>query len=231
MTGDGTNRRRRRRRRPLPAMPAAFSRLRASCYSSLVIRHYTVEVGCATCSSMITSREYCRTVASTVSRTLVEEAGAHDAQEALEYLIANESLLRPSIREALATQEGQEVGSVRLRPPVQRPSKLLCAFANYYEDGRTQSGAARYLPEVARVDHRAGRYGRVAADRGQHLPPRGGAGAGDRQARQEYLGSGRDAVTSSATSPSWISRRAAPAVARCSRGSHTIPSARSAPRS
>jgi 2-keto-4-pentenoate hydratase/2-oxohepta-3-ene-1,7-dioic acid hydratase in catechol pathway len=66
---------------------------------------------------------------------LVEEAGAHDAQEALEYLIANESLLRPSIREALATQEGQAVGGVRLRPPVQRPSKLLCAFANYYEDG------------------------------------------------------------------------------------------------
>ncbi len=66
---------------------------------------------------------------------LIAEAGAHDAQEALEYLIANESLLRPSIREALATQEGREVGGVRLRPPVQRPSKLLCAFANYYEDG------------------------------------------------------------------------------------------------
>ncbi len=66
---------------------------------------------------------------------LITEAGAHDAQEALEYLIVNESLLRPSVREALATQEGRAVESVRLRPPVQRPSKLLCAFANYREDG------------------------------------------------------------------------------------------------
>jgi hypothetical protein len=41
---------------------------------------------------------------------LLAEAGAHDAQEALEYLIANESLLRPSIREALATQGGARGG-------------------------------------------------------------------------------------------------------------------------
>jgi 2-keto-4-pentenoate hydratase/2-oxohepta-3-ene-1,7-dioic acid hydratase in catechol pathway len=67
--------------------------------------------------------------------TLLAEAGAHNAQEALEYLIANEALLRPSIRELLATQEGYDLGGVRLRPPVGRPSKLLCAFANYREDG------------------------------------------------------------------------------------------------
>ena len=66
---------------------------------------------------------------------LLAESGAHNAQEALEYLIANEALLRPSIREVLGTQEGRDVESVRLRAPVQRPSKLLCAFANYREDG------------------------------------------------------------------------------------------------
>jgi 2-keto-4-pentenoate hydratase/2-oxohepta-3-ene-1,7-dioic acid hydratase in catechol pathway len=66
---------------------------------------------------------------------LLAELGAHNAQEALEYLIANEALLRPSIREVLETQEGRDVESVRLRAPVQRPSKLLCAFANYREDG------------------------------------------------------------------------------------------------
>ena len=66
---------------------------------------------------------------------LLAEAGAHNAQEALEYLIANEALLRPSIREVLATQEGRDVATVQLRAPVQRPSKLLCAFANYREDG------------------------------------------------------------------------------------------------
>lgn len=66
---------------------------------------------------------------------LLEESGAHNPQEALEYLIANEALLRPSVRQILASQEGQAVEEVRLRAPVQRPSKLLCAFANYYEDG------------------------------------------------------------------------------------------------
>lgn len=67
--------------------------------------------------------------------SLVAEAGAHDAQETLAYLIANEHLLRPRIQEIVATQAGQPVAAVRLLPPVQRPSKLLCAFANYYEDG------------------------------------------------------------------------------------------------
>jgi 2-keto-4-pentenoate hydratase/2-oxohepta-3-ene-1,7-dioic acid hydratase in catechol pathway len=66
---------------------------------------------------------------------VLAEAGAHTPQEALEYLIANERLLRPSIREVIGTQEGRDTGSVRFRPPVTRPSKLLCAFANYREDG------------------------------------------------------------------------------------------------
>jgi 2-keto-4-pentenoate hydratase/2-oxohepta-3-ene-1,7-dioic acid hydratase in catechol pathway len=66
---------------------------------------------------------------------LLAESEAHTPQEALEYLIANERLLRPSIREVIGTQEGREAASVRFRPPVTRPSKLLCAFANYREDG------------------------------------------------------------------------------------------------
>ena len=66
---------------------------------------------------------------------LLAEAGAHTPQEALEYLIANEQRLRPSIKEVIGTQEGRDAGSVRFRPPVARPSKLICAFANYREDG------------------------------------------------------------------------------------------------
>lgn len=66
---------------------------------------------------------------------VLAEAGAHTPQEALEYLIANERLLRPSIKEIIGTQGGMDAGSVRYRPPVTRPSKLLCAFANYREDG------------------------------------------------------------------------------------------------
>jgi 2-keto-4-pentenoate hydratase/2-oxohepta-3-ene-1,7-dioic acid hydratase in catechol pathway len=66
---------------------------------------------------------------------LLAEAGAHSPQEALEYLIANERLLRPSINEVIGTRDGRVAASVRFRPPVTRPSKLLCAFANYREDG------------------------------------------------------------------------------------------------
>ncbi|MFN8516440.1 MAG: hypothetical protein U0841_28435 [Chloroflexia bacterium] len=53
---------------------------------------------------------------------LLAEAGAHTPQEALEYLIANEQRLRPSIKEVIGTQEGRDAGSVRFRPPVARPS-------------------------------------------------------------------------------------------------------------
>lgn len=66
---------------------------------------------------------------------LLAGAGAHTPQEVLEYLITNEALLRPSIKEVLASGEGRDVASVRLRPPVPRPQSLVCAFANYYEDG------------------------------------------------------------------------------------------------
>jgi 2-keto-4-pentenoate hydratase/2-oxohepta-3-ene-1,7-dioic acid hydratase in catechol pathway len=66
---------------------------------------------------------------------LVADAGAHTPQEALEYIIANDRLLRPSIEELVARGDGLEVASVRLRPPVPRPAQLLCAFANYAEDG------------------------------------------------------------------------------------------------
>jgi 2-keto-4-pentenoate hydratase/2-oxohepta-3-ene-1,7-dioic acid hydratase in catechol pathway len=66
---------------------------------------------------------------------LLAEAGAHTPQEALEFLIANERRLRPSVREVIGTQEGWDAAGVRFRPPVTRPSKLLCAFANYREDG------------------------------------------------------------------------------------------------
>jgi 2-keto-4-pentenoate hydratase/2-oxohepta-3-ene-1,7-dioic acid hydratase in catechol pathway len=66
---------------------------------------------------------------------LLSEAGAHTPQEALEFLIANERRLRPSVREVIGTQAGWDAAGVRFRPPVTRPSKLLCAFANYREDG------------------------------------------------------------------------------------------------
>ncbi len=83
---------------------------------------------------------------------LLAEAGTHDAQETLEYLIANESLLRPSIREALATQEGIPVDAVQLRAPVQRPSKLLCAFANYREgNARTEVPLDLFLKSPASI--------------------------------------------------------------------------------
>ena len=57
----------------------------------------------------------------------------------MEYLIVNERWLRPSIREVVGTQEGIEAGNGRFRPPVTRPAKLLCAFANYREDGAREA--------------------------------------------------------------------------------------------
>ena len=83
---------------------------------------------------------------------ILAESGVHTPQEALEYLIANERLLRPSIREAVGSQEGVEATSVRFRPPVPRPSKLLCAFANYREDGaRTEVPLDIFLKSPASI--------------------------------------------------------------------------------
>jgi 2-keto-4-pentenoate hydratase/2-oxohepta-3-ene-1,7-dioic acid hydratase in catechol pathway len=84
--------------------------------------------------------------------SLLAEAPAHTPQESLEYLIADEGRLRPAVEELLATQQGVDERGVRLRPPVPRPSKLLCAFANYAEGGaRTEVPLDLFLKSPASI--------------------------------------------------------------------------------
>ena len=56
-------------------------------------------------------------------------------QDMIEEIISNWEEMRPRIEDAVDGQEGVPLGSVRLRPPVPRPPKLICAAVNYLEFG------------------------------------------------------------------------------------------------
>ena len=56
-------------------------------------------------------------------------------QDLIEEVILNWDEMRPRIEAAVAGQDGVALGSVRLRPPVPRPGKLICAAVNYLEFG------------------------------------------------------------------------------------------------
>ena len=56
-------------------------------------------------------------------------------QDMIEEIIINWEEMRPRIEDAVDGQEGVPLGSVRLRPPVPRPPKLICAAVNYLEFG------------------------------------------------------------------------------------------------
>ena len=56
-------------------------------------------------------------------------------QDMIEEVIINWDEMRPRIESAIQGQEGLPLGSVRLRAPVPRPPKLICAAVNYLEFG------------------------------------------------------------------------------------------------
>ena len=56
-------------------------------------------------------------------------------QDMIEEVIINWDEMRPRIESAVNGQEGVPLGSVRLRAPVPRPPKLICAAVNYLEFG------------------------------------------------------------------------------------------------
>ena len=56
-------------------------------------------------------------------------------QDLIEEVIINWSEMRPRIEAAVNGQHGVPLGSVRLRPPVPKPPKLICAAVNYLEFG------------------------------------------------------------------------------------------------
>jgi 2-keto-4-pentenoate hydratase/2-oxohepta-3-ene-1,7-dioic acid hydratase in catechol pathway len=56
----------------------------------------------------------------------------------MEELITNWDEVKPKIDDALRGKEGVPLNSVRLRAPLPRPSKLICAAVNYLEFGQRE---------------------------------------------------------------------------------------------
>jgi 2-keto-4-pentenoate hydratase/2-oxohepta-3-ene-1,7-dioic acid hydratase in catechol pathway len=59
-------------------------------------------------------------------------------QDLIEEVITGWEALKPKIEAALRGQEGLPLDSVRWRPPVPKPSKLICAAVNYLEFGQRE---------------------------------------------------------------------------------------------
>ena len=59
-------------------------------------------------------------------------------QDMIEEVIINWDELKAEIESAIAGKEGVPLQSVRLRPPVPKPTKLICAAVNYLEFGQRE---------------------------------------------------------------------------------------------
>ena len=68
----------------------------------------------------------------------VEGMSFRRPQDLMEEVIINWDGMRPRIEAAVEGQDGVPLGSVRLRPPVPRPPKLICAAVNYLEFGQRE---------------------------------------------------------------------------------------------
>ena len=68
----------------------------------------------------------------------VEGMSFRRPQDMMEEIIINWDDMRPRIEAAVEGQDGVSLGSVRLRPPVPRPPKLICAAVNYLEFGQRE---------------------------------------------------------------------------------------------
>ena len=68
----------------------------------------------------------------------VEGMSFRRPQDMMEEVIINWSEMRPRIESAVDGQAGVPLDSVRLRAPVPRPPKLICAAVNYLEFGQRE---------------------------------------------------------------------------------------------
>src|SRR5262245_51605074 len=59
-------------------------------------------------------------------------------QDLIEEVITQWETLKPKIEAAVRGQTGMPLDSVRLRPPVPKPTKLICAAVNYLEFGQRE---------------------------------------------------------------------------------------------
>ena len=69
---------------------------------------------------------------------VVDRAQFRRPQDMLEEVIINWDDLKPRLESAAASNEGIPLQDVRLRAPVPRPSKLICAAVNYLEFGQRE---------------------------------------------------------------------------------------------
>ena len=68
----------------------------------------------------------------------VEGMGFRRPQDLMEEVIISWDDIRPRIESAITGQGGMPLGSVRLRAPVPKPPKLICAAVNYLEFGQRE---------------------------------------------------------------------------------------------
>ena len=68
----------------------------------------------------------------------VEGMSFRRPQDLIEEVIINWDEMRPRIESAVEGQDGVPLGSVRFRPPVPKPPKLICAAVNYLEFGQRE---------------------------------------------------------------------------------------------
>ena len=71
----------------------------------------------------------------TDAMSAVEGTTFRRPQDLIEEVIINWDEMRPRIEAAVAGNDGVPLGNVRLRAPVPRPPKLICAAVNYLEFG------------------------------------------------------------------------------------------------
>ena len=69
----------------------------------------------------------------------VEGMSFRRPQDMMEEVIINWGEMRPRIESAVDGQEGVPLDSVRLRAPVPKPPKLICAAVNYLEFGQREA--------------------------------------------------------------------------------------------
>ena len=62
----------------------------------------------------------------------------HKPQDLIEEVIVNWDALKPEIEAAIRGKDGVPLESVRLRAPVPKPPKLICAAVNYLEFGQRE---------------------------------------------------------------------------------------------
>jgi 2-keto-4-pentenoate hydratase/2-oxohepta-3-ene-1,7-dioic acid hydratase in catechol pathway len=70
--------------------------------------------------------------------TVVPNAG-DSMQRLMELLIDNFEALRPEIEKAIASVAAEDLEKVKLRPPLPRPSKILCCIGNYWEHAQREA--------------------------------------------------------------------------------------------